>query len=214
MSIYDNPVSFSSLCDLITAIGSTEPKSIQSRLRKNKSILTQNLILNAASSGSTSVQLDTKNKSIERLENWIKELNRFHSRDRIEDEEEAFFTTSSTTSNSNSLTHHLPLHTCTIFFRLFYPEQGVRRRYGLKESKLITHLEKYFGKKKGRFNHWCSSNSTSLESSSGCLGIEIKKLLEREKDRLNFLTNGRELSFGRLVFVPFFFFESSNLSWY
>lgn len=193
MSLYDNPVKFSSLCDLITAIGSTEPKSIQSRLRKKKSISTLNSISNLSGSGSTSSAglLSQGNKSVERLENWLGQLNRFHSKDRIEDEEEAFFTTSST----SPLTHHLPYGTSTIFFRLFYPEEGVRRRYGLKESNSINHLEKYFNKKKGRFNFW--DNNFSLQSSSGCLGIEIQKLLERDKDKFNFRPNGLELSFGR-----------------
>lgn len=67
----------------------------------------------------------------------------------------------------------LPPSTTAICFRMLFPEEDIRRRYGIQETKLTQLLADCFGVEAKVFQKW------SLEASSGCLGQELKVVLER-----------------------------------
>lgn len=67
----------------------------------------------------------------------------------------------------------LPSNATVICFRMLFPEEDIRRRYGIQETKMTKLLADCFGIETKIFQKW------SLEESSGCLGQELKVVLER-----------------------------------
>ncbi|GAA6048228.1 hypothetical protein JCM3770_006492 [Rhodotorula araucariae] len=93
----------------------------------------------------------------------------------------------------------LPEGTVVLFFRLFFPEEGVRRRYGLQELTLGEALETVYGAKRGAFRLWNTGVSTvsgGRSASTGCLGAEIARWLEK-RERWG-KGKARELTLGRV----------------
>ncbi|KAL8279100.1 hypothetical protein RQP46_008558 [Phenoliferia psychrophenolica] len=72
----------------------------------------------------------------------------------------------------------LPPGTATIFFRLLFPGEGVRRRYNMQEGSLCIRLSKYFNIRKGGFNWWNRTTLDQRGGTTGCLGAEVQKWLE------------------------------------
>lgn len=66
----------------------------------------------------------------------------------------------------------LPLGSTSIIFRLLFPEEDVSRRYDMQETKLLQHLAEGLGVNARKLEQWRS------DGSSGCLGKELRKLLE------------------------------------
>ncbi|GAA6011978.1 hypothetical protein JCM10207_003447 [Rhodosporidiobolus poonsookiae] len=88
----------------------------------------------------------------------------------------------------------LPEGTVVLFFRLFFPEEGVRRRYGLAEKTLAEALETLFKVKPGRFGCWSLANVNGTTPASGCLGEEVRRWMEKRckgRGRETALTLGR-----------------------
>ncbi|KAF8527280.1 hypothetical protein JB92DRAFT_2553330, partial [Gautieria morchelliformis] len=80
----------------------------------------------------------------------------------------------------------IPPHTCKIFFRLFFPEEDVRRRYNIKETVLARTLATdIFGLSKHprgvgdacRLMEWSAYADAVDNARQGCLGIEVEKAL-------------------------------------
>ncbi|KAF8957438.1 hypothetical protein BDZ97DRAFT_1669960 [Flammula alnicola] len=67
----------------------------------------------------------------------------------------------------------LPPHTTSICFRLLFPEEDIRRKYDIQETRMTQLLADCFGVDLKVFEKW------SLEEASGCLGQELKIVLER-----------------------------------
>ncbi|GAA5959998.1 hypothetical protein JCM3765_006129 [Sporobolomyces pararoseus] len=74
----------------------------------------------------------------------------------------------------------LPPGTIAIFFRLLFPEEGVRRRYGLQEFTLAKELERLYRVGEGRFSNWSSPSEGSRGVATGCLGNTVKQWMERK----------------------------------
>ncbi|KPV75538.1 uncharacterized protein RHOBADRAFT_53505 [Rhodotorula graminis WP1] len=91
----------------------------------------------------------------------------------------------------------VPEGTIVLFFRLFFPDEGIRRRYGLQELTLGEALESVYGAKRGSFSRWNAAASTSAAAGegSGCMGLEVARWLERRgkwgKGKVKELTMGR-----------------------
>lgn len=115
----------------------------------------------------------------------------------------------------------LPEGTVRIFLRLFFPEEGPRRRcvqvaallwsrrprpprwkltrpahrYGMQETILANHLCRFFQIKEGRFDDWNAPSLGERSVNSGCLGTEVQKWMELRgrgrKDSQAGLTLGR-----------------------
>ncbi|WWD20194.1 hypothetical protein CI109_104670 [Kwoniella shandongensis] len=80
----------------------------------------------------------------------------------------------------NHLPNPLPPHTVKQIFRLLFPHEGSRRRYGLKETKLAQELERLLGLK--GLTRWDSvSWDRGGEAGTGCLGREVEIAM---KDRV------------------------------
>lgn len=73
----------------------------------------------------------------------------------------------------HKLFYPLPLGTTAIVFRMLFPEEDTRRKYDMQETRLAQYLAECFGVDGKRFQGWFS------ESSSGCLGNELRLTLER-----------------------------------
>ncbi|WVR08189.1 hypothetical protein IAU60_005235 [Kwoniella sp. DSM 27419] len=67
----------------------------------------------------------------------------------------------------------LPIHTGKHLFRLLFPHEGSRRRYGLKETKLASELEKVLGVE-GLVRWDCVNWDAGSEAGTGCLGREVE----------------------------------------
>ncbi|WWC95484.1 hypothetical protein V866_002348 [Kwoniella sp. B9012] len=75
----------------------------------------------------------------------------------------------------NHLPKPLPRESGKHVFRLLFPHEGSRRRYGLKESKLALELERILGLRGlSKWDRVCWDNG---ESGTGCLGKEIELLM-------------------------------------
>ncbi|GAA5824088.1 hypothetical protein JCM11251_001517 [Rhodosporidiobolus azoricus] len=91
----------------------------------------------------------------------------------------------------------LPEGTVVLFFRLFFPEEGVRRRYGLQEKTLADSLETLFKvKNRGRFSRcWSLPADGATGGTSGCLGEEVRRWMEKHGKGKG---KGGELTIGRV----------------
>ena len=67
----------------------------------------------------------------------------------------------------------LPPDTTATCFRLLFPEEDVQRKYGIQETRMARLLADCFGIDYMAFDSW------SLEEATGCLGQEVKVVLER-----------------------------------
>jgi len=65
----------------------------------------------------------------------------------------------------------LPLGTTAIFFRLFFPEEDIKRKYEIQEKQLAGYLSEILGVSRKKLESWDSQDAT------GCLGNEIECLL-------------------------------------
>ncbi|WVQ66382.1 uncharacterized protein L199_004562 [Kwoniella botswanensis] len=75
----------------------------------------------------------------------------------------------------NHLPKHLPQVVGKHVFRLLFPHEGSRRRYGLKESKLALELERILGLR--GLSKWDRVCWDYGESGTGCLGKEVELLM-------------------------------------
>ncbi|GAA5978700.1 hypothetical protein JCM11641_006147 [Rhodosporidiobolus odoratus] len=89
----------------------------------------------------------------------------------------------------------LPEGTVVLFFRLFFPEEGVRRRYGLQEKTLADLLESHFKVRRGRFAGWAWPSGGASSNVSGCLGEEVGRWMEKKGKGKG---KGGEVTIGRL----------------
>lgn len=88
-------------------------------------------------------------------------------------------------SNLRRCYNIIPPHTCKIFFRFFFPEEDVRRRYNLKETTLARSLAtNVFGQAINpqgassgpcRLMQWAEYSDAHDTGKQGCLGIEVEK---------------------------------------
>ncbi|GEM07306.1 ATP dependent DNA ligase [Rhodotorula toruloides] len=89
----------------------------------------------------------------------------------------------------------LPEGTIVLFFRLFFPDEGVRRRYDLRELLLGQALEGVYGARRGTFSSWNAQSDVGRASSTGCLGTEVQNWLERDEKHAK---GKKELTLGRV----------------
>ncbi|BGP16121.1 hypothetical protein JCM10213v2_004115 [Rhodosporidiobolus nylandii] len=90
----------------------------------------------------------------------------------------------------------LPHGTVVLFFRLFFPDVGVRRRYGFQEKTLADALEALFKvRRRGTFAKWAEPSLGGCSKASGCLGEEVKRWMEQEGRGKG---KGGELTMGRV----------------
>ncbi|OCF46055.1 hypothetical protein I317_00143 [Kwoniella heveanensis CBS 569] len=76
----------------------------------------------------------------------------------------------------NHLSKPFPAHTGKHLFRLLFPHEGSRRRYGLKEAKLAQELEKILGVR--GLTRWDSVCwDAGGEGGTGCLGKEVELIM-------------------------------------
>ncbi|GAA5998995.1 uncharacterized protein JCM10292_003242 [Rhodotorula paludigena] len=89
----------------------------------------------------------------------------------------------------------LPEGTVVLFFRLFFPDEGVRRRYNLQEWRLGEAVEEMYGAKTGSFRSWNASSASAAAAGSGCFGLQVARWLEgkalRNKGKARELTLGQ-----------------------
>ncbi|KAF7370772.1 DNA ligase [Mycena sanguinolenta] len=67
----------------------------------------------------------------------------------------------------------LPPNTTAIVFRLLFPEEDTRRKYDMQETRLAAALADCFGTSATPLRQWAA------EASSGCLGQEVLKFLNK-----------------------------------
>jgi len=67
----------------------------------------------------------------------------------------------------------LPADTTATCFRLLFPEDDVKRRYDIQETRMCQLLVDALGISARDFEKW------ALEESSGCLGEEVRSVMER-----------------------------------
>lgn len=67
----------------------------------------------------------------------------------------------------------LPKGTTAACFRLLFPEEDIRRKYDMQETRLAECLAHVFGVDSEQFRAW------NAEEASGCLGQEVKIVLQR-----------------------------------
>jgi DNA ligase-4 len=67
----------------------------------------------------------------------------------------------------------LPPNTTSTCFQLLFPEEDVHRKYDIQETRMAQLLADCFGIENETFESW------SLEEATGCLGQELKVVLER-----------------------------------
>ena len=80
----------------------------------------------------------------------------------------------------NHLPKPLAPHSGKYLFRLLFPHEGSRRRYGLKETKLTAELERLLGIR--GLSRWDSvSWDRGGDGGTGCLGREVELIV---KDRV------------------------------
>lgn len=72
----------------------------------------------------------------------------------------------------NHLPRPFPPHTGKCLFRLLFPHEGNRRRYGMKETRLSSELESILGVRNLR--QWDSVAWDRGRGGTGCLGDEVE----------------------------------------
>lgn len=77
------------------------------------------------------------------------------------------------------LHHPVALGTGKRLFRLLYPHEGARRRYGLKETLLARELGKILGVQ--GLDRWdcVAYNDDSERGGEGCLGLAVLRVMEQ-----------------------------------
>lgn len=85
------------------------------------------------------------------LKNWVKKLREVHS--------------------------PVPPGTTATFFRLFFPEEDVSRKYGLQETRLAGYLSDILAVNTADHARGASLRNWNEESAVGCLGREVHDLL-------------------------------------
>ncbi|GAA5943753.1 uncharacterized protein JCM15063_005826 [Sporobolomyces koalae] len=102
---------------------------------------------------------DQPSKQIRLVQRWIDQVKRVHGQE---------------------MGNPLPPGTVIIFFRLLFPEEGVRRRYGLQEYTFAKELEKHYRVAEGTFADWCRTSDDDVAAATGSLGETVKRWLERK----------------------------------
>ena len=72
----------------------------------------------------------------------------------------------------------VPRDSVATFFRLFFPEEDVSRKYGLQETRLSGYIADIFGVSTAGGSRGASLRAWNAESAVGCLGVEVRKVLE------------------------------------
>lgn len=72
----------------------------------------------------------------------------------------------------------LPPDTMMHFFRLFFPEEDVRRKYELQETRLARHLADIFSVSTSSNSRGTRLRDWKSEKTLGCLGNEVRTVLE------------------------------------
>ncbi|GAA6016518.1 hypothetical protein JCM11491_002348 [Sporobolomyces phaffii] len=83
-------------------------------------------------------------------------------------------------THAHGLDDPLPSGTIVIFFRLLFPEEGVRRRYGLQEYTFAKELETLYRVGEGTFASWCQPSEGARTDATGCLGDTVRQWMERK----------------------------------
>ncbi|GAA5853542.1 hypothetical protein JCM5353_008815, partial [Sporobolomyces roseus] len=111
---------------------------------------------------SSSNNSDTPSRQIRLVKSWITKVKDTHA---------------------PGLDEPLPPGTIVIFLRLLFPEEGVRRRYGLQEYTFAKGLETLYRAAEGRFATWSAPSEGSRTTTTGSLGEEVKSWLEKKGKR-------------------------------
>ncbi|KAF8625598.1 hypothetical protein AX15_005289 [Amanita polypyramis BW_CC] len=70
--------------------------------------------------------------------------------------------------------------TTRTIFRLLFPEEDVRRKYGMQEKRLCFHLAQCLGVPNDELLRW------STRDGSGCLGQEVQRVLSTRSNTVNY----------------------------
>lgn len=73
----------------------------------------------------------------------------------------------------------LPEGTTRSIFRLLFPEEDVRRKYGIQENRLASFLAKWIGVPDRKLQCWKAAGA------SGCLGLELRQMLVIRSSKVN-----------------------------
>ncbi|GAA5989589.1 hypothetical protein JCM10908_000545 [Rhodotorula pacifica] len=86
-----------------------------------------------------------------------------------------------------------------LFFRLFFPDEGVRRRYDLREQKLARILARLLGVREDKFDSCLATSATGVVEHFGCLGEQVRVCMEENCYRFEG-SNGQagEITFGHV----------------
>ncbi|GAA5879400.1 hypothetical protein JCM3774_005229 [Rhodotorula dairenensis] len=85
-----------------------------------------------------------------------------------------------------------------LFFRLFFPDEGMRRRYDLREQALSHVLAKLLGIRDGRLDNCITTSQTGVVEHAGCLGEQIRLCMAATGRRVKGNSRGEELTLGRV----------------
>ncbi|EKM49924.1 uncharacterized protein PHACADRAFT_178551 [Phanerochaete carnosa HHB-10118-sp] len=77
----------------------------------------------------------------------------------------------------------LPDGTAATFFRLFFPEEDVSRKYGMQETRLAGYIADIFGVSTNRDSRGASLRKWGGSDATGCLGREVQSLMEGTNDQ-------------------------------
>lgn len=74
---------------------------------------------------------------------------------------------------------HSPLPSTLVatFFRLFFPEEDVSRKYGLQETRLAGYIADILNVSTAQDTRGWSLRSWNTDGTAGCLGTEVENLL-------------------------------------
>ncbi|KAI0955281.1 hypothetical protein AcW1_006907 [Taiwanofungus camphoratus] len=72
----------------------------------------------------------------------------------------------------------LPPDTTAIVFRLLFPDEDVRRKYGMKETRLARHLAEIYAVSTSANGRGERLLKWKGEDTPGCLGLEVRNILE------------------------------------
>lgn len=71
----------------------------------------------------------------------------------------------------------LPAGITVIVFRMLFPEEDVRHKYGMQETRLAQHLTKIFGVSSAVYGRGERLRNWKGEDALGCLGNEVETIM-------------------------------------